>query len=149
MRTWTSDCVIDARCGRTQRDEAAEQFLRVNLHPRGTCLPLGIGGRYRRTVRRPRAGLSTGPNKPRTGKIAPSRRSDCALRAGAVNARRPRSGRSAATSIDSAEHGDILHRVMAPHKNLLHPTSHQTARSNIAGLPSAFDNQIVRIAVGA
>jgi hypothetical protein len=41
---------------------------------------------------------------------------------------RPRSGRSAATSIDGAEHGDMLLCVMAVHKNLLHPTSTESDR---------------------
>jgi len=59
------------------------------------------------------------------------------------------SGRSAATSIDEAEHGDILQRVMAAYNNLRHPTSRQTTRSNIVVPPSAFDNRIVRVAVGA
>lgn len=47
---------------------------------------------------------------------------------GAVNARRPRSGRSAATSIDGAEHGDIVQSVMAAHENRLHPTASESAR---------------------
>ena len=42
---------------------------------------------------------------------------------------RPRSGRSAATSIDGAEHADIVESVMAAHKNLLYPTSPETARA--------------------
>jgi hypothetical protein len=39
------------------------------------------------------------------------------------------SGRSEATSIDGAEHGDILPSVMAVHGTLLHPTSSENARS--------------------